>query len=311
MKLTRRKFLVSLAAMAGAGLAAACVRTQSHSAPTERRPIPDVTDELRLLVLGDWGTGKWQQRAVAEGMHNASRELGGFHAGLLLGDNFYPSGVTGTADTKWQTHFRQVYDTSELGNITWHAVLGNHDWLGDVQAQIDYSASDPHWSMPGHYWRQDFAPASAVSLTVLGIDTDPHFDSWGDQMVWLESQLQATQMSGRPRIVIGHHPIYSYSRHGPEPHVVRDVKPLLERYAAQAYLCGHDHNTQVMEKNNVLYAVLGGGGAGLYDTDSGVLTKFCAVKHGFGVLRVDQRKLTLECRDLNGVLLYASALQLA
>ena len=40
-------------------------------------------------------------------------------------------------------------------------------------------------------------------------------------------------------------PIFSGGEHGNTPELHASVKPLLERYGVDVYLCGHDHTLQV------------------------------------------------------------------
>ena len=305
--LSRRGFLQAVAAAAGFALASGCLRStgRSYTPPATRREIPLIKDEVRLIAVGDWGDESNAQFQTIAGMDAASKSLDGVHAGLFLGDNFYPDGVKSVDDDLWRRCFVEAFDTEQLGNLTWHAVLGNHDWRGNVQAQIDYSKRNKRWSMPGHYWRKDFGPEGENPLlSVLGIDTDKHFEPWKTQLDWLESQLRELRQASWPRVVIGHHTLVSYSNHGFTDYMMSEFEPLFSRFGVAAYLCGHDHGMQVCEKHGVTYAVLGGGGAGLYDVENGPLSKFSARSHGFGVLRVARKRLDIECRDTSGKVLH-------
>lgn len=310
MKLSRREFLLSAAGAAGA-LLAGCYNLPAdlppYQAPLVRLPAPPIEDEVRLAAFGDWGVHNWNQYAVMRALDHAAAQVGGFHGGLLLGDNFYPSGVSGLSDPKWAAYFAELYDTTHLGALPWYAVLGNHDYGGDVEAQIRYTQrSGGRWNMPAHYYRRDFGPAAGDGpplLTVLAIDTDASFDGWEAQVAWLEAQLLSLAQAAQPVVVIGHHTILSYGPHGRTEHVAARIEPLLQRHRVAAYLCGHDHCLQVNEDRGVLYAVLGGGGADLRGVSTGPASRITVNDYGFGLLRVSRRQLVLEVRGTSGEVL--------
>ncbi|MBP9892425.1 MAG: metallophosphoesterase [Planctomycetes bacterium] len=308
--ISRRGFLQLAAAMASSAALGGCTRRApaTYIPPASRREIPPVKDELRLIAVGDWGQSGEGLPATIRGMDAASKTLDGFHAGMFLGDNFYPDGVKSVDDDLWRRYFEEPFDTEQLGNLSWHAILGNHDWRGNVQAQIEYSKRNKRWVMPDHYWRKDFGPSGEKPLlTVLAIDTDKHFEPWNKQLDWLEAQLIETRQASWPRVVIGHHTLVSYSNHGFTSYMVEEFEPLFSKYEIAAYLCGHDHNMQVGEKNGVTYAVLGGGGASLYDVEHGTLSSFARKSHGFGALRVTRKQLSIECRDTTGQVVHTQS----
>ena len=47
-------------------------------------------------------------------------------------------------------------------------------------------------------------------------------------------------------LVAGHYPVYSVAEHGPTDCLVQRLLPMLYKYKVTAYLCGHDHNIQVL-----------------------------------------------------------------
>ncbi len=50
-------------------------------------------------------------------------------------------------------------------------------------------------------------------------------------------------------LVNGHFPVYSVAEHGPTACLIERLRPLLHKYHATAYICGHDHNLQVIDIN--------------------------------------------------------------
>jgi hypothetical protein len=94
--------------------------------------------DVDLLILGDWGrNGHYAQRSVAKWMDIASYYLDAEMV-ITTGDNFYDNGVASIHDPIWNTSFEQIYQGPNLF-IDWYPTLGNHDYRGNWQAQIDYS----------------------------------------------------------------------------------------------------------------------------------------------------------------------------
>ncbi len=59
---------------------------------------------------------------------------------VAVGDNFYEDGVASVTDPHWQNSFEKVYTAPSL-QVPWWAVLGNHDYHGNCDAQIEYTHS--------------------------------------------------------------------------------------------------------------------------------------------------------------------------
>ena len=103
-----------------------------------------------FLVLGDWGMNTKSQRHVARAMN---REAGSLHDPLFVlnvGDNFYKAkdasgikqgGVTDVTDPVWRKRFDDVYHGSHLQKIPFVSILGNHDYMGNLTAQMLYGCA--------------------------------------------------------------------------------------------------------------------------------------------------------------------------
>src|SRR5690606_4499303 len=109
--------------------------SQPRGLSSEDLPEPFSTDAFNFLVVGDWGrNGFFNQSEVAQAMGRTGEAIGSRFV-ISTGDNFYTSGVTSVTDPKWARSFEEIYTAPNLQR-PWYAVLGNHDWQGDVQAQI-------------------------------------------------------------------------------------------------------------------------------------------------------------------------------
>ncbi len=156
--------------------------------------------------------------------------------------------------------------------MPWYVVLGNHDYRGSVEAQLDYARTSPRWKMPARYWRQVMAVDAATSAEFFFIDTTPMMHEYKNdphmaaalaqdvpaQLAWLD---QALGSSTAPwKLVIGHHPIFSAGfGHGSEPDLIEKLLPTLQKHGVQAYFCGHDHDLQHLQAGDVTLILSGGG----------------------------------------------------
>src|SRR5689334_22273126 len=94
-------------------------------------------ESIEVLLFGDAGTGSQDQLDVADVMHQVCIHRGCDFA-LQLGDNIYENGVTSVDDKKFKTRFEIPYES--FGRFDFWTIPGNHDWRGNVQAEVDYSA---------------------------------------------------------------------------------------------------------------------------------------------------------------------------
>src|ERR1700761_2494820 len=146
MPLTRRDFVRTLFAASQTALVGKLLATSLQADNA-------FTGALNFAVIGDWGRkGEPDQARVAQQMGLAcAKASAGFV--ISVGDNFYEDGVASVQDPHWQQSFDQVYTSPSL-HVPWYAILGNHDYKGNVQAQLDYAKTGSRWKMPGRYWRQ-------------------------------------------------------------------------------------------------------------------------------------------------------------
>jgi 3',5'-cyclic AMP phosphodiesterase CpdA len=129
------------------------------------------TKSLRFTVFGDWGrNGEDNQKETANELGIVSRT---FKPSFIVstGDNFYPSGVRSTRDYTWLASYEQIYTAHSL-QTDWYVVLGNHDYKGNVQAEIDYSDIDRRWNMPARYYSKTVFIGGDSSQGVLLIFID-------------------------------------------------------------------------------------------------------------------------------------------
>ena len=254
---------------------------RGRSGPVMR--IVAARDQVRLFALGDVGSGTVAQMDVARAMERRCQEeeVSGI---LLLGDNFYPSGVRSVEDPQWQSKFEIPYGSPCLSRLPVYAILGNHDILGDADAQILYGAKNPRWIMPARFYQIDFGDI----LRVVAVDTE-FFDvcgiPWLCMFDFMRDALRAP-VSPAWRLVMAHRPMTSASAVKPDyfnhPFARFIQRILCDR--ADVYVSGHAHHLELrrLEDCGTTFVVAGGGGAHLYPIRRGdPHVKFAASEHGF------------------------------
>jgi tartrate-resistant acid phosphatase type 5 len=273
---------------------------------------------FNFLVVGDWGrNGNEHQREVAVQMGKAAESLAS-QCVLSVGDNFYEDGVQSTSDPLWRSSFETIYSAPSL-QIPWYVALGNHDYRGIPQAQLDYATISRRWRMPGRYYKVSGRQIGAPHLDLFVIDTSPLVHKYRKdvhsaiaanvvsqdvpaQLRWLDEQL--SRSTAPWRLVFGHHTIYSGgSGHGDTPETTELIEPLLRKHGVQAYINGHDHDLQHIRRGGVDYLCCGAGSE-VRPVQAVTGTLFCAARSGFAALRSSPDSLSVEFRDFTGAILY-------
>ncbi len=291
-------------------------------APLAARARVRTPEGFAFLAVGDWGRdGSSHQSDVAMRMGEAAATIGSRFV-VSVGDNFYDAGVQTVHDAQWRTSFEDVYFAPSL-QAPWYVALGNHDYRGVPQAQVDYTATSNRWRMPARYFRQSFAAPDGQTLDLFVIDTSPmvkRYDSRKEhdalrlnvesqdvpaQLRWLDSALAASRAQWK--IVAGHHPVFSGgSGHGSTPELIADVKPILERHGVQAYLSGHDHDLQHIVVGPVSY-VCTGAGSETRPVSRIEGTRFASDRSGFTAYRIAGDRMTVAFTDYTGRTLHEAA----
>lgn len=261
-----------------------------------------------FYVIGDWGRkGKHHQKNVAAAMNKCAEIVKPAYI-VSTGDNFYTFGVTSAKDALWKKSYENIYNGDAIKHVDWYPVLGNHDHYGNEDAEVEYSTINPHWKMVAkHYAAQIKAPDSST-ITMVYTNTEPlsnNASSAAQQWQWIDSTLAAAPQGWK--FVVGHHPVYSSNpTHGNTPELVTRLKPLLEKYNVQAYLCGHDHDMQHQQPagSKVDYFV-SGAGSELRPTAANQNTKFALSRAGFLLVAIKDNIMTTYFIDEDGDVVYS------
>lgn len=221
---------------------------------------------VRFVAIGDTGEGNEAQYAVGQAIADLCA-IKGCDFGMLLGDNFYDSGVASVDDPQFQDKFELPYEDIDFPI---YIALGNHDYGGNglgldfdmkkAQYQIDYTKKSQIWKLPAKYYSFKQEHAEFWGLDTNQVMTDPLNGNSDPQRDWLIAGAAASTATWK--IGFGHHPYISNGDHGNAgsyeniegfnlPFVTgENVKEFMEAAVCgklDVFLSGHDHSIQWLE----------------------------------------------------------------
>lgn len=279
-------------------------------------------DALHFLVIGDWGRkGDYHQKDVADRMDEVAKKMDAEFV-IALGDNFYPNGVASVKDPNWMFSYENIYKGYHL-EIPWHVVLGNHDYRGNPQAQVDYTKISQRWNMPSRYFDFDFEDDdTGLHVSFLFMDTTPFEKKYYHEKKYYNVQSQDTvaqkkwidrvmktkkKQNADWTIFSGHHPIYSGGKRLNKTKDIRNsLGPILNKYNVDVYLAGHEHDLQHIKPEGKLHHFISGAGSEVRKTGMiEGLSKFSASVQGFMTMSITKERILVQVINYKGNLIYS------
>ncbi len=299
-----------------------CIKSSSKYSPSSH-------PEVNFLIMGDWG-GKpdkpyttEEQIITAQGMEKIGGKINAKFA-LALGDNFYFKGVSDVNDPRFQNTFENVF-TGYLKSpgFVFHVLAGNHDHLGNVNAQIEYSNKSKRWSFPSLWYTWKEGPIQFIFLDTVTLTGSLYGNElpgpknilkFKSQLEWLEDTL--SKSTAEFIIVAGHHNIYGVCTHNSNKILINTIKPLLEKYNVSMWVNGHDHcGLYINVGDGIQYHTVGSAHKNnssikylkTIPNKKNLIWKIKkGVKGGFAAVRVKNNKLQLTHHAGDGTILYTA-----
>jgi len=274
---------------------------------------------LEFAVVGDFGRGgEYFQKDMAATLAKA---VTGQNANFIVstGDNIYPDGVASVHDPLWNLSFEKVFYQYPL-HRPWYAVLGNHDYHQNPQAEVDYSQISGRWNMPARYYSFKKKVGPNAEALLVFIDTNPlepssYGSEYRDELVkqdstkqkqWLEKVLSDTSGTIKWKIVIGHHPLYTAGNRAlNKPEMRYALEGLFEKYKVNIYISGHEHHLQYYHPpSKFTYHFISGAGSEANEQlkPRGPVDFFAPIQ-GFMMFSLTADKLLMQAIDRSGTVL--------
>ena len=256
---------------------------------------------LRLIAFGDYGTGNENQERVMNLVENICQQKK-IHGILLLGDNIYMDGVKDIHDPKWQNIIEKPFSKPCISKLPLYPILGNHDYKGNPDAQIEYSKVKANWNFPNRFYSINFGKL----LEVVALDTNYADVCLDDKECVLDFAYQRIEnKNSRWQIAMGHHPVLgSSSKHSPGVQGAL-LKPMFCQF--DAYLAGHSHHLEHVKPEGCQgeFFISGAAGADLYPPKETISeSKFAKGVYGVLELTVDSSKIQYDFIDEHGNKIY-------
>lgn len=278
-------------------------------------------DALHFLVFGDWGRkGDYHQQDVADRMEEAAKRMNAEFV-IALGDNFYPNGVASIDDPNWMFSYENVYKGYHL-EIPWYVVLGNHDYRGNPQAQVDYTSKSQRWNMPSRYYDFEIEDEDTnLSINLMFLDTSPFEKKYYSekkyfnvskqdstkQIKWIDSTMRAKPKTDWT-IFSGHHPLYSGGKRLDATKDIRNsLGPILERHKVDVYFAGHEHDMQYIKPEGKTHHFISGAGSEVRKTGMiPNISRFAASIQGFMTVSITKKKMLIQAVNYKGNVIYSA-----
>ncbi|KAL1188235.1 Purple acid phosphatase 4 [Cardamine amara subsp. amara] len=279
---------------------------------------------ISFLVVGDWGRrGLYNQSQVALQMGRIGEKLD-INFVVSTGDNIYDSGMKSIDDPAFQLSFSNIYTSPSLQK-PWYLVLGNHDYRGDVEAQLSpmLRSMDSRWIC-----MRSFIVNTEIA-ELFFVDTTPFVDDyflspkgqtydWGGvspresyiQTVLTDLEMGLRESRANWKIVVGHHTIKSASIHGNTKELESLLLPILEANNVDLYVNGHDHCLQhISTSQSPIQFLTSGGGSkawrGYYNwTTTPEDMKFFYDGQGFMSVKITRTEMGIVFYDVSGNILH-------
>lgn len=206
-----------------------------------------------LYILGDIGFYGNILQSITSHIKNVFTPIDKI---VLLGDNFYLTGVSSIHDLQW-INYEFFFKDFGFKNI--YGIMGNHDYYQNPLSQINSN----YFNNNELYFKRSFTSdtdlffidtvqlfknhCNITSMDMLRIHNKSFNELEEIQLEWLDNELKKSNVKNK--IVFGHYPIMSNGvyAHDLLP-LQKKLLPIFKKHNVKVYVSGHEHNIQYIER---------------------------------------------------------------
>lgn len=229
-------------------------------------------DNVRLIVVGDWGSGVKHAGAVAKLMSqevDTGLDMGRAVHVIHLGDVYFAGEPEEYRDHVLAPDWWPVTREQAAAGVGSWALAGNHDLYGGARAYFTVMLADPRFEQQ----RSNGQPTSWFRLTspsweIIGIDTSWNNDPFERGQTGLLQDPQAAKIAEwvaadepgdaprpRKRLILSHHQLMtvydtrltSLLNQGKKPVLHEKMGPIIDTGDITAWIWGHEHRCMSFE----------------------------------------------------------------
>ena len=232
------------------------VNYETHTGSFRSAPVTDTT-AIKFFAYGDTRSNPSAHNQIAAAIISSYTEDEDFQTIVLAVGDLVDKG-NNESDWNYQ-FFNPSYTNIQemLASLPYQPCMGNHEGNG-----VLFKKYFPSPFVAGRYWSYDYGPAHFVV-----VDQYVGYGSGSAQLNWIANDLATTDKPWK--FIYLHEPGWSAGGHGNNSSVQNYIQPLCEEYNVSILFAGHNHYYARAVVNGIQHVTTGGGGAPLYQPNSG------------------------------------------
>ena len=197
---------------------------------------PIIADESSIYCfVGDAGEVNPTQAKVVKALANSDCSMV-WHLGDIT-----QLGVQSIDDPELQDSFLTPFKPFLETGIPLYLTVGNHDYKGDPSVYLEVAKDYPSIFHPSNFYTKTFGELCFFALDTTIFDKLYYFYKRGNQIRWLEEEVERLKNQCKFSIVVAHHPLFSS---GDRDRANPQLAIFLENYVFgtfDIYITGHNH----------------------------------------------------------------------